>query len=233
MTVRRRTAVAALLLATAAGCASGGDTRSLERPYEGLAFDISQVPTELRVPQPKDLRGIPPCKLLTDAQLAEVGLRADTAEEEYPAGNGRGCRWLLVDDRYNYAIAGGSADQQNPALPGLYVTRQVNARFEPLVIAGHPGVRADLDLRGGCDIAVAASDDQLLGANGNAAGKPTSDECGRSRRMIELMLSNLHPDVEPLLVDSIKPPGRGSNSPSGSPARSTPGLFGAHRTALR
>lgn len=190
MTVLRGAHLAVLLLALV-GCAGPGGA-SPERPYGGLAFDISLVPEELRVREPKDRRGIPPCALLTNGQLAELGLRADTAEE-YPTGVGRGCQWLLVDDPRNYATALGSTDLQNPGLPGIYVIREQIARFEPLEISGHPGVRADRTLRGGCEITVAASDDQLIGANGNAAGLPIPDECGRSRRMVEMILSNLPP----------------------------------------
>lgn len=191
MTMLRAGFLALLLLVAPAGCADTGGSNP-QRPYEGLAFDISLVPEELRVPEPKDRRGIAPCALLTVAQLAELGLRTETAEE-YPTGVGPGCRWLLANDSRNYATAIGSTDLQNPGLLGIYVIRDQLAHFEPLQIAGHPGVRADRTPRDGCEIAVAASDDQLIGANGNAAGLPIPDECGRSRRMVEMILSNLPP----------------------------------------
>lgn len=192
MTTPGRAALSAVLIATLAGCAGAGGADP-ERPYEGLAFDLSVVPEELRVPRPKDMRGIPPCDLLTEAQLTEVGLRADTAEELTVISRGRGCSWQLVGDPNNYATAGGSTDLANPGLPGIYVVRETLARFEPLQIGGHPGVRTNLNHGSGCDITVAPSDDQLLGADGNLAGRPMPDECARSRRMIELILSNLPP----------------------------------------
>jgi hypothetical protein len=187
MSTAARIVAAALVSAVAAGCATDG------RPYDGLAFDLSDVPPELRVPHPKDMRAIPPCDLLTDAQLVELGLRPDTAQE-VPMARGRTCIWRDAADPRNFADAGGSTDLANPGVPGLYVTRHVMSRFEPLVIAGHPGARIDLNPGTGCDVTVGASDDQLLGANGNGAGRPLPDDgCDRSRRMIELILANLPP----------------------------------------
>lgn len=194
MSPLRRALVAAAVLA-AAGCAvpppapaAGVDP---QRPYDGLAFDISQVPPELRVPEPKDARGITACDLLTDAQLVEVGLRPETAEVA-PAPRGTSCHWQAADDPQNFANAGTGAQADYPALLGIYAQRGRAVRFEPLSIAGHPGVRADI-IEGACDITVAASDDQTVGADGNGAAKPMPDECARSRRMVELILSNLPP----------------------------------------
>lgn len=192
MSTARRAVVGAALCAVLAACTSLGGTNP-QRPYDGLAFDISEVPEELRVPRPKDLRGIPVCDLLDDAQLADLGLRPDSAAKAQASTVAVECQWTWLDDPLNYASAGAATDQQNPVLPGLYVRREVLAIFEPLVIAGYPGVRANLNHDGSCEIGIATADDQMLSLSDNAAGRPMADPCARPRRMAELILPTLPP----------------------------------------
>lgn len=191
MTIARRAALAAVLLALP-GCASAGGTNS-ERPYEGLAFDISEVPSALRVKEPKDLRGIQVCDLLTDAQVIELGLRAESAEVFQASATGQDCQWLWRDDHLNYASAGSATNQRDPGLPGLYLEGDLFAVFEPLVIDGYPGARTGLIDDGSCEIDIATSDDQFLVLVDNAAGRPMADPCARPRRMAELILPTLPP----------------------------------------
>lgn len=191
MSVAHSTAVAVVMLVLA-GCASVGGVNT-ERPYGGLAFDISEVPPELRVREPKDLRGIPVCELLTDAQVAELGLRVESAEEAQVSTLGRDCTWTWRDDHLNIASAGASVGHQHPPLPGLYVKRDLVAVFEPVVIGGYPGVRSSIINDGSCEIDIATSDDQFLVLDDNRAGRPMADPCARPRRMAELILPTLPP----------------------------------------
>ncbi|MGQ0576954.1 MAG: DUF3558 domain-containing protein [Pseudonocardia sp.] len=163
-----------------------------QRPYEGLAFDISLVPPELRVPRPTDLRGIDACDLLTDLQLAELGLRPESARPGPYLPNRDSCIWSWVDDPLNSAGVLTHVSTRNPALPGLYARAEAIEGFEPVQIAGHPGTRG-LSGINGCEIDMATSDDQILGLYDNSGGAPMADPCARPRRMAELVLPTLPP----------------------------------------
>ncbi|MGQ0575347.1 MAG: DUF3558 family protein [Pseudonocardia sp.] len=161
-------------------------------PYEGLAFDIALVPTELRVPEPKDARGIRACDLLTPAQLAEVGLRPETGER-VPTSQGDRCAYQPVEDDLEVVGFGSNTGLRNPGLPGVYVNARGASFFEPITVAGHPGARLRLTADEGCQVSAAASDDQLVGANGTASATEAPDDCARYQRIVELILSNLPP----------------------------------------
>ncbi|MGQ0573824.1 MAG: DUF3558 family protein [Pseudonocardia sp.] len=197
-----RAAGPALVLVVAlAGCAPGvlpglpavpGIPGPDGPPYEGLAFDIALVPVELRVPEPKDARGIRACDLLTPAQLAEVGLRAETGER-VPTSQGDQCASQTVEGDLEIVGIGSNTGLRNPGLPGVYVNARGASLFEPITIAGHPGARLRLRPGSGCEVTAASSDDQLVGANGAESPRDGSDDCARYERITELILSNLPP----------------------------------------
>lgn len=78
-------------------------------------------------------------------------------------------------------------------LDGIYLVRDDYAVFEPTEVAGHPAVQADLTTESGCTLYIAIADHQGVATSGNLAGRSVPDPCGLSRRMAELILSNLPP----------------------------------------
>lgn len=145
-----------------------------------------------RVEHPKDARGIGSCDLLTPSQLTDLGLRPDTARPG-TSGVGRMCTWAstVMGDPAGLTVA---TDLTVGGLESLYRVRDTFDVFEPGEIGGHPSVRADGNRDGRCSLYVALADDQLMSADGNLSGRPLPDPCARSRRMAELVLSNL-PDL--------------------------------------
>lgn len=142
--------------------------------------------------RPKDARGVAPCDLLTDAQLGELSLLADTAEE-YSGPATRSCSWLSAVDDTNPAGLELATDTAIAALDTIYISRDLLVNFTELEISGHPAVRADYNPDGSCTIYTAIADHQAVSTEGNGAGRPQPDPCALSVRMAELILSNLPP----------------------------------------
>jgi hypothetical protein len=140
---------------------------------------------------PLDARGVKACDLLTPDQLAEVGLKPDTAEAK-STGVADVCTWSSVKP----GSVGGvqlSTHPTLPALDGVYLVRDTFAVFEPMKISGHPAVHADRNSGSDCTIYTAIADYQAVATDGDLAGAPEGDPCAPSRRMAELILSNLPP----------------------------------------
>ncbi|MFC4942443.1 DUF3558 domain-containing protein [Pseudonocardia sp. GCM10023141] len=143
------------------------------------------------VREPKDARGIAPCALLTAVQLGELGLIPESAQPS-TSGAAQVCGWRSVDP----GNAGGIQINTNPTLPsldGIYLVRDTFDVFEPIEVSGHPAVHADQIAGPVCTIYTAIADYQGVSTDGNLAGRPLADPCGPSRRMAELILSNLPP----------------------------------------
>lgn len=193
--IRRWPLVALAVAIAASGCSStvSGSPNGLPThavPSTGLS---SKLPPRLApaVREPKDARGIAPCDLLTRPQLIELGLIPETARPS-TAGAAEVCGWGSVDP----GNGGGvqiNTDPTIPSLDGLYLQRDTLAVFEPIEIAGHPAVHADGIVGPVCTIYTAVADYQGVSTDGNLAGRPLADPCAPSRRMAEMILSNLPP----------------------------------------
>jgi hypothetical protein len=141
---------------------------------------------------PLDARGISACDLLTPTQLAELGLDPSSARSG-TAGSAQTCGWTRNNDVSNPAGLQINTDPAIPSLDGLYLVRDTFAVFKPIEIFGHPALHAD-DVAGPvCTIYTAIADYQAVSTDGNLAGRPLADPCGPSRRMAEMILSNLPP----------------------------------------
>lgn len=162
-------------------------------PAEPSGFP-ADVPQVLKVRHPKDARGIPPCALLTEAQLVELGLDPASA---YPDRRllGESCVWHYADGS-TFADVSISTDPTATKLPGMYRLHHADPSFEILEIAGHPVVRYDRDPTRECGLSIGVADFQNLGTGGYYDRKPRPDICAQSRRMAEMVLSNLPPLVE-------------------------------------
>lgn len=191
-----RSLAAVLLFAVAAcGGPEGKDdvltasetTLSGEQPTPAAVASMRRPP---RVPHPKDARGIAACDLLTPTQLADLGLRPESARpSEIPSA--KICTW--TDGGNNIASLMISADGIVSGLAGPYALHDTFASFEPETVAGHPAARAVLGTGASCALWVGVADDRLLTVEGNVAGRALPDPCARSRQMAEMVLSNLPP----------------------------------------
>jgi hypothetical protein len=150
------------------------------------------IPLQLQVREPKDARGIAPCDLLTPAQLRELGLDPATAFPD-AEGMAQSCVWHKPD-RSDYGGLQISTDPRASKLPSFYRVHHDEPWFQMLEIAGHPAVRADPDPDRSCELAIAVADLQNLGVGATTADRtPRPDPCAQTRRMAEMVLSNLPP----------------------------------------
>jgi hypothetical protein len=187
------TACAATPTATALPTAAPAGTGQTTAEHKG--FDQPTRPGPRLAPavrEPLDARGVAPCGLLTPAQLIELGLDPRSARPG-TAGAAETCGWTRPTDPGNPAGLQISTNPTIPSLDGIYIIRDTFDVFEPTQIAGHPAVHADGTAGSVCTIYTAIADYQAVSTDGNLAGRPLADPCGPSRRMAEMILSNLPP----------------------------------------
>ena len=203
--LRRVAAVAALVLALGGCSAPAPEPLPTDTPPAAPATAPTSdavpadhpdaVPPELRVPEPKDARGIPVCDLLTPGQLTALGLVPETANEVRVDAAAAGCDWAVAAEPGDRAGIGVRITEV-PALVGYYRIRDVYADFEPITVSGHPGFRYSRNPGSGCVHGIAIADHQYLDTDGsslNPPGEADPDPCSRTRRMAEMALSNLPP----------------------------------------
>lgn len=176
---------------------AGCSTTVTGEPVPGGSTSVSpssQAPPRLAPPVhlPLDARGVKVCDLLTPSQLAELSLDPTTAESK-TAGASDNCTWKYKDDPGNVAGVQLSTHPTLPALDGVYLVRATFAIFEPLEISGHPAVHADRNTDSGCSIYTGVADYQAIATLADSIGRPRPDACAPSRRMAEMILSNLPP----------------------------------------
>ncbi|MGQ0576808.1 MAG: DUF3558 domain-containing protein [Pseudonocardia sp.] len=148
----------------------------------------ADIPAELKVRDPIDVRGLSPCELLTGAQLAEFGLDPTSARTNR-ARFGPGCSW---DYREGLASAGIdlTTDPRAAKLPDLYRLRETSRNFEIRQIAGFPVIRDDI-AEDECQLVLAVADTQIIGINAFSDRRRLPDQCGPAVRMAELIIANL------------------------------------------
>lgn len=175
-----------------AGCATTVTGQPVPTPISPASSSEGPPPRLApAVRAPLDARGIKACDLLTASQLAELNLDPATAEPK-TVGVTDNCSWAYMNDPGNVGGVQLSTRPRLPALDGIYLLRGTTKTFEPMEIAGHPAVRADA---GGadCTIYVGIANYQGVAVGADTAGRPRADACAPSRRMAEMILSNLPP----------------------------------------
>ena len=184
-------AAAALAGSSITGCA---DQLPVSGPPSESRTTSSSPPPRLapRVLTPLDARDVKACDLLSSAQLRELKLNPATAAPK-TVGISDNCAWDSTDDPGSVGGVQLSTHPTLPVLDGVYLVRDTFARFEPLEISGHPAVRADRTSAPSCTIYVGIADYQGVAVGADAAGRPVPDICASSRRMAEMILSNLPP----------------------------------------
>lgn len=145
------------------------------------------------VQEPRDARGVDVCNLLTPAQVDELGLERASALPEV-SGTARVCSWAYMTGRDSAGLT-VATERSIPGLDGIFLQKDGYVLFEPVTLGGHPGFRADQDA-GDCTLYIAIADYQLMSVDGSVRGTSRPDSCAQSRRMGEMVLSNL-----PLLGD--------------------------------
>lgn len=195
--------VAAVLAVALVGCASAepagsspADTPTSTGQDPGT--QTSSPPREpLRysdpVPEPKDVRGIEACDLLTDGQVLELGLVPESAEQRDQGPRIQTCVWSSAIHPANPVSIQKNVDTPLPVLDGQFLIRDSLLFYEEREVAGHPALRAELSDTGTCTITVAVSDYQGVATT---ADRPLPDPCVMSTRMAEFVLSNLPPLTE-------------------------------------
>ncbi|MGE3288202.1 MAG: DUF3558 domain-containing protein [Pseudonocardia sp.] len=183
------------MVAVLAGCGPepGGAVADPGAPAVDADGFPSDVPIALKVREPKDARGIGPCELLTAAQQRELGLDPSTAKAK-TEGLAQSCFWYYPGKRDNARIA-ISTDPTAGKLPALWRLFHDDPNYEQFEILGYPALRTNVEPGRFCDFTVAIADLQTIVVSATADLTPRPDPCAPSRRMAELILSNLPPLV--------------------------------------
>lgn len=182
-------ALLAVLLAACGAGPPGGPFRP--PPAPAPAASGPELPEELRISNPLDVRGIPPCELLTPAQLREVGLdpSSGTPWVRQPGG---GCLWKWQDGS-TQAYVGANGDPGAIKLDSVFRNRDLYHNFTAFRISGYPALRVDPDPTGSCLLQVGAADDHVLEISAYGDSRVVPEPCAMAVRMAEMVLSNLPP----------------------------------------
>jgi hypothetical protein len=186
-----------------AGCAAppGGSPASVVPsavPTSGPSVTATAELVPDRTPpiaEPKDVRAVPACELLTDDQLRAFALLPDTAEPTRRSAFTRGCVWSAEAAGDPVGVEVADALEQ-AALDALYVLGEDDAVFEEITVGGHPGLRSDFQDDGACTFYIAVAEYQAFSVEANAGRRDLPDPCDLPRRMVEAILSNLPPLAE-------------------------------------
>lgn len=203
---RRYRLVAALLVVVAAGCASDEPagrpvTDAAIAPTSAGSGPGGQAPAPSREPlrysepvaEPKDARGVEACELITDEQVAQLGLIPESAEQRDQGPGIQTCVWSSAIYPTSPVSIQKSTEGVVPVLDGMHLIENPLLPDEDRVVAGHPAVRSELADTGFCTITAAVSDYQGIGVKND---QPKSDPCPASMRIAEFVLSNLPPLIE-------------------------------------
>ncbi|MFC4942441.1 DUF3558 domain-containing protein [Pseudonocardia sp. GCM10023141] len=195
MNTLRRAGAGALLAVLVGGCSGQAPAVPATTSMTPTTTAAAEKPPPRFAPsvrEPLDARGVAPCALLRTDQLTQLGLKPDSGIAGV-SGAAEVCTWSSSTDPGNPAGLQLSTHPVQAALDVIYATRDSLEVFEPMVIAGHPAVRGDETASTGCVLYTAIADYQGLAVGADIAGRPSTDPCAKSRRMTELILSNLPP----------------------------------------
>lgn len=203
-------AAVAVLALGLAGCSDDprtggtpGGEPTVDAPTEPTA-DVPGDPSGAPVDAPKVANPVQnldkftqsPCAMLTKAQAselgydAEIGVPADQKEEPE-------CKWR-AETRDNFSIF--LNENQPLGIAGVYQNKQQDpeyyAYFEPVDVAGFPGVLVDTyDDRpnGVCGLAVGVTDTQIISVVGtiDRGGPGQGDTCGLLKKAAEAAVATM------------------------------------------
>lgn len=183
-----RSVVAVLAVIVLTGCSSAAEDA---RPTVSSGPSPYVAVLAPPVADPRDVRGIAACDLLTAAQKQRFDIDPATENRDRPGDFG-GCGWDTTDGEGVLGVVG----VQTPpvGLDGLYNVREAYPVFEPGEIDGRPIVRADfVDTDGrDCRIFIGVADDQMIQASASYAFQPGRG-CEVAREMATVLIANLPP----------------------------------------
>jgi hypothetical protein len=139
------------------------------------------------VENPKDLRGIDPCELLTPQQLTDLTFVEPGVKDTLPGGV-ESCTW----QNSNLSV-GLTPDTSREGLEEAYRREDNFDNFEVSSVGDYPAVRTDFATQF-CSVIVGVADDQTLTAHfGRVTGKDPAyeDPCGFAESVAAMVLENL------------------------------------------
>jgi hypothetical protein len=128
---------------------------------------------------------------LTVAQQRALGLDPSTAKSK-AEGLAQSCFWYYPG-KQDFGRIQISTDPTAGKLADLWRAYHDDPIYEKFEIGGHPVIRVNVEPDRFCDITVAIADLQTVVVAATADLTPRPDPCAPSRRMAELILSNLPP----------------------------------------
>ncbi|MCO1575866.1 DUF3558 domain-containing protein [Crossiella sp. SN42] len=191
-----RAGVAAGMAAVLSGC---GMTVWYSVPTTTSGTSASSTPPTVpaappRVDQPKQLRGLSPCGLLTEAQRGEFGISVPGTGSRVPANDTSWCHWSnFAKDQEVMANLEVKTWERGGGLPELYRRKSEFTSFVPATVDSYPAVRTEDD-KTTCRLHVGVGDDQgfevkLLGFKDL---KPLYPQvCDQAEKIAAAMLRNI------------------------------------------
>jgi uncharacterized protein DUF3558 len=184
-----RVALAVLpLVAVLAGCSAGSGQLDGADVASGSSTRAPDDPIP-PVRDPKNLIAIPPCLLLTPAQL-ELN-RIDQPGRPKDVLGSTGCAWSDKAGTREFAVF---VDIGNDVLRNVYSQRDSIPIFEVTQLAGLPAIRTKDDVDGtSCYFRVAAAETQTLIVRFTSLRQGREDPCGPAKVFAETVIGNLPP----------------------------------------
>jgi Protein of unknown function (DUF3558) len=190
-----RTVLAVLALAAVlASCSAGSgqpDDADASSGSSAASGSSTRAPDDPIPPvqNPKDLAAIPPCLLLTPAQLEAN--RIDQPGRPKDVLGSTGCEWSDKAHTREFAVF---VDIGNDVLRNVYSQRDTIPVLEVTQVAGQPAIRTKDDVDGtSCYFRVAAADTQTLIVRFTSLRQSHEDPCGPAKTFAETVIGNLPP----------------------------------------
>lgn len=176
-----------VLGAVLVGCsAGGGDSAGADAVAAPAPAPAGPIPP---VRDPKNLAGIPPCLLLTPAQLEAN--RIDEPGRPKDVLGSAGCEW---GDRARTREIRIFVDLGNDVLHNVYAKRETFPVVELTQLAGYPAIRTKNDVDGStCYFRVAAAERQTVVLAFTSLRKGQEEPCEPARALAEVVIGNLPP----------------------------------------
>ncbi|NIH78379.1 DUF3558 domain-containing protein [Amycolatopsis viridis] len=199
-TAGRLVLVSTTLLAAAA-CSAGGATGTAASTSAAAELSSSPAPTGEQappIPNPLDPAGLvkDPCRSLTVAQAADMGVQERGTKKEVGIDDIQGCDWKFGANlewkiQVAYAVPYARNGVQN-----LYdqnaAGKFANGYFMPISISGYPGVfsgRADTRPHGRCDLSVGINPEMFVMVG--VTGQRDKDNCKAASTVAERIISTI------------------------------------------
>ncbi|MFZ0118176.1 MAG: DUF3558 domain-containing protein [Pseudonocardiaceae bacterium] len=183
--------LAAVLVSCSTGSGPPGDAGAAPGSSAESGQSASR-PADDPIPpvrNPKNLTTIPPCLLVTSAQLD--ALQIDQPGQPKDALGSAGCEWSDKAHTREFAVF---VDIGNDVLHNVYSQRDSIPVLEVTQVAGQPAIRTKDDANStSCYFRVAAADTQTLIVRYTWLGQRREDPCAPAKAFAETVIGNLPP----------------------------------------